>query len=92
MRIVQMPMGEKAPAGADRIIIQRHGDQQFKVDGALIASETIVLFDPPLFATEKEALAASLKWARSQRIKVLFVEKRYQPRPHSRNQGCQTIE
>jgi hypothetical protein len=76
MQIVELPPGEKAPAGADRIIIHKQGDDQFRVDGALIASHTAVLFAPPPFSTEKEALADSLKWARKHRIKVLFVEKR----------------
>jgi hypothetical protein len=75
MQIVELPPGEKALAGADRIIIHKQGDDQFRVDGALIASHT-VLFAPPPFSTKKEALAVSLKWARRHRIKVLFVEKR----------------
>ena len=76
MRIVELPPGEKAPAGADRVIIHTQSDHQFRVDGALIASHAAVLFAPPPFPTEKEALAASLKWARKHRIEVLFVEKR----------------
>lgn len=76
MRVVKLPKGERAPAGADRIIIHAQSDDQFRVDGALIASQTAVLFAPPPFPTEKEALAASLKWARKHRIKVLFVERR----------------
>jgi hypothetical protein len=75
MRIVKLPQGEKAPAGADRVIIWQD-DGQFKVDGAVIVSQTALQFAPPPFRTENEALAASLKWARQHRIKVLFVVER----------------
>jgi len=76
MRVVELPAGEKAPAGADRVILRRVDQTKYQVDGALIAAGSIKLFGQEIYQSEQDALLAALEWARKHAAKTVFIERR----------------
>jgi hypothetical protein len=76
MRIVELPAGEKAPAGADRIVLRQVDQTEYQVDGALIMAGAVELFEQESYQSERDALLAALNWARKHEAKVIFIERR----------------
>jgi hypothetical protein len=74
--VFQLPPGEKAPAGVDRVTIRKVGETDYRIDGALIVAGIIECFAPAPFSSEAAALEAGLGWAKKHRVKIIWVERR----------------
>ena len=76
MRVVALKRGEKAPGGADRVMITQNGDGEFQVDGD-VSLGNAAIFHPPTghFPTESAALNSALAWAQRTGARTLYLER-----------------
>lgn len=76
MQVVEMPPGQSAPEGADRIVITPLEDSTFQVDGVIAADTVAIYFSPAPFASEADALTAALAWVSDKETNLVVVERR----------------
>lgn len=76
MQILEMPAGQSAPEGADRIIITPLSDGYFQIDGVIVANTVAIFFSPAPFPSEADALTAALAWASDKETELVFIERR----------------
>jgi hypothetical protein len=75
MQIVEMPPGQSAPEGANRIIITPLKDGTFQVDGEIAVGTVAICFSPTPFASEADALTAALAWACDNQTDLVVIER-----------------
>lgn len=76
MQVYELPRGERAPQGSDRVSIERTARGEYTVSGVVAHSRIAIFVAPPeSFKTEKEALEAALAFAHKNGAENLVVER-----------------
>lgn len=76
MGVIDLPPGENAPEGANRIVITatRHGKLQVDATVERGSEGAVFLATADEFATVRKARHAAVEWARAQGADLVYVE------------------